>query len=178
MGFLLSDNLIECGCSLAWLVRNPQFLSRVTDGTCVNGGFLQDLDPDDFQHCVWRKNLPWNSLPHRNEARTCLPWIVKMYWMKCISYQWMKDPRWRLFMKDRTTVFASLLYPSIYLVYDLNVDAEIKNCQRCEANSLQDENVKQNGKNTTMWFQIQNLYAALEGTHVWMQACSKAKHAF
>jgi hypothetical protein len=47
----LSDPF-DCGCGLAWLIRdNPALLPSVQDGVC--GGFFsfEDLNPDSYANC-------------------------------------------------------------------------------------------------------------------------------
>ncbi|CAG0904410.1 unnamed protein product, partial [Darwinula stevensoni] len=44
-GFIdLYDNPIQCVCSMAWIVLNPDFLARV-HGQCQNGPYFDELDP-------------------------------------------------------------------------------------------------------------------------------------
>ncbi|KAG0711139.1 Oplophorus-luciferin 2-monooxygenase non-catalytic subunit [Chionoecetes opilio] len=48
---MLDGNRLECGCSLAWLVASPSFLSHLAYGAaCANGTAIHDLDPDSLQH--------------------------------------------------------------------------------------------------------------------------------
>ncbi|CAG0902817.1 unnamed protein product [Darwinula stevensoni] len=49
----LTDNPVVCNCTMAWIVLNPAFLTKVT-GSCTDGTDFQDLDPIDFQNCVDR----------------------------------------------------------------------------------------------------------------------------
>ncbi|CAG0892992.1 unnamed protein product [Darwinula stevensoni] len=48
----MAVNPIECGCSMAWLVRNPAFLRAVHGGQCTDGTFFEDLEPEAFQDCI------------------------------------------------------------------------------------------------------------------------------
>lgn len=47
--FVIYGNILECGCDMAWLVTNPDYLSKV-DGaaTCADGVKLADLDPNYY----------------------------------------------------------------------------------------------------------------------------------
>ncbi|CAG0902953.1 unnamed protein product [Darwinula stevensoni] len=47
----LSDNPVDCGCSIAWWVLNPQFHWTV-QGQCADGNFFQSLNTDDYQDCI------------------------------------------------------------------------------------------------------------------------------
>ncbi|CAG0891151.1 unnamed protein product [Darwinula stevensoni] len=47
----LAENPVECRCSMAWIVLNPDFLGSVK-GQCTNGTDFQDLDPEVFQDCI------------------------------------------------------------------------------------------------------------------------------
>ncbi|CAG0878619.1 unnamed protein product [Darwinula stevensoni] len=47
----LSGNPVECGCSIAWWVRNPEFNSTLR-GQCTDGTDFHDLHPDDFLDCM------------------------------------------------------------------------------------------------------------------------------
>lgn len=45
----LYDNPLVCGCDIAWLVLNSDFLSKVDrDATCADGTNLHDLDPEFY----------------------------------------------------------------------------------------------------------------------------------
>jgi hypothetical protein len=47
-----STDPFDCGCGLAWLIRdNPALLPSVQDGVC--GGFFrfEDLNPDSYANC-------------------------------------------------------------------------------------------------------------------------------
>lgn len=46
----LAGNPLECGCDIAWLVLNPDYMDKIDlDATCDNGDNLPDLDPDIFE---------------------------------------------------------------------------------------------------------------------------------
>ncbi|CAG0890035.1 unnamed protein product [Darwinula stevensoni] len=44
-------NPVECDCSMAWVVLNPDFLAKLK-GYCSDLTEFQDLDPNDFQDCI------------------------------------------------------------------------------------------------------------------------------
>lgn len=47
-------NPLTCGCDIAWLVLNPDFLAKVDTSTaCANGTNLFDLDPESFEDLCW-----------------------------------------------------------------------------------------------------------------------------
>ncbi|CAG0901740.1 unnamed protein product [Darwinula stevensoni] len=50
-------NPVECGCSIAWLILNPDFLGRVI-GACADGTNFQDLDPNIFQDFCIKSDPP------------------------------------------------------------------------------------------------------------------------
>lgn len=46
----LNGNPLICGCDIAWLVLNSDFMDLISEGTtCYDGEFLSDLDPGIFQ---------------------------------------------------------------------------------------------------------------------------------
>ncbi|CAG0900176.1 unnamed protein product [Darwinula stevensoni] len=48
---VLYGNPVDCGCSIAWWVLNPDFRSTL-QGRCPGGTSFQDLDPEDYQDCI------------------------------------------------------------------------------------------------------------------------------
>lgn len=39
-------NPLACGCDLAWLVTNPDYMDKIISyATCDNGTYLSELDP-------------------------------------------------------------------------------------------------------------------------------------
>ncbi|CAG0889268.1 unnamed protein product [Darwinula stevensoni] len=58
IGFLnVMDNPISCGCSMAWIVLNPDFLVRVS-GYCQDGSSFRGLDPNLFEEFCIEMNPP------------------------------------------------------------------------------------------------------------------------
>ncbi|CAL4114554.1 unnamed protein product [Meganyctiphanes norvegica] len=48
----IKDNPLLCGCDIAWVVRNPDYLDQIEDkATCIDGEALHDLDPHIFDDC-------------------------------------------------------------------------------------------------------------------------------
>ena len=44
-----TDNPLECGCDLAWIITNPDYISKLYGTeTCYDGTLLTDLDPDAY----------------------------------------------------------------------------------------------------------------------------------
>ncbi|CAG0901237.1 unnamed protein product [Darwinula stevensoni] len=57
-GFIrLYRNPIECGCSMAWVVLNPDFLASIA-GSCHTGMDFHDLDPNIFENFCVRRDPP------------------------------------------------------------------------------------------------------------------------
>ena len=49
---LLDGNPLTCGCEVAWIVTDPAYLTVASDGRCVNGTRLTNLDPNYYvQNC-------------------------------------------------------------------------------------------------------------------------------
>ena len=51
--FLIVDNPLTCGCDMAWIMNNTDYLSRLTKhaATCADGTQVSDLQPDNFVVC-------------------------------------------------------------------------------------------------------------------------------
>ncbi|CAL4144079.1 unnamed protein product [Meganyctiphanes norvegica] len=48
----VSNNPLICGCDIAWVVRNPDYMAQIwKDATCSDGVYLHDLDPAMFVDC-------------------------------------------------------------------------------------------------------------------------------
>ncbi|CAG0883796.1 unnamed protein product [Darwinula stevensoni] len=52
-----TGDAIVCGCSMAWIVLNPDFLASIV-GTCADGIDFQDLDPEYFEDFCLKTNPP------------------------------------------------------------------------------------------------------------------------
>ena len=46
----VSENPLECGCDVSWIITNPIWRDLVTDGTiCANGTYFNQLDPKYYE---------------------------------------------------------------------------------------------------------------------------------
>ncbi|CAG0902567.1 unnamed protein product [Darwinula stevensoni] len=50
--YLQDEPMIDCDCSVAWLVRDPSLHGSVSSGACRSGTLIRDLHPTSFRECL------------------------------------------------------------------------------------------------------------------------------